>query len=112
MILVVCALLEELRDFARDGVNVVAVGVGPVEAAAGTTRALADMRPRLVVNAGVGGGFRGRAQVGDAVVVHEEHYVELGREDDEPLTLPGGRVLERAVTSDAALVAEYRRSVP
>jgi futalosine hydrolase len=112
MILVVCALFEELSGFARDGVRVVAVGVGPVEAAAETARVLASTHPRCVVNAGIGGGFRGRAQVGDAVLVREEHYVELGREDDEPLTLPGGRELERVAASDDALIAAYVDGVP
>jgi len=112
VILVICAVAAELRGFARDGVDVVAVGVGPVEAAIGTLRALAAKPYRLVINAGIGGGFAGRAAVGDTVAVTDEHYVDLGREDRGELTLPGGLQLETACAGDARTLERYRACAP
>ncbi|BDE05669.1 Futalosine hydrolase [Vulcanimicrobium alpinum] len=108
-VLVVCAVAQELAALpARAGVDVVAVGVGPVEAAAGTARALAGKRYRAVVNAGIGGGFRDRCAVGDAVIVDVEHYVELGLEDGSAFALPGGLALARTADADAVLLAAAR----
>ena len=104
MILVVCAVAAELRGFAREGVEIAAVGVGPVEAALATARALGAAPYELVVNAGIGGGFGGRAAVGDAIVVSGESYVEIGREDGGQLTLPDGLKLVDTVAADAALL--------
>ncbi len=112
MILVVCAVAGELQDFARAGVTVLETGVGPVDAALATSRALARATYRAVVNAGIGGGFRGRATVGDLVIIESEQYVELGREDGEPLILPGGRTLASSAASDAALLATARGALP
>ena len=88
MILVICAVAAELRGFARAGVDVVAVGVGPVEAATGTARALAAGRYRVAINAGIGGGFSGRAGVG--------------------LSLPDGVTLADTAAPDAALLERLR----
>jgi futalosine hydrolase len=112
LILVVCAVAAELRGFVRPGVDVAAVGVGPVEAALGTLRALAAKPYRLAVNAGIGGGFAGQAAVGDAVAVTQEHYVELGSEDGREMTLPGGLTLEASCAADAATLERYRASGP
>lgn len=108
MILVVCAVAAELAGFARDGVDVIAVGVGPVESALGTLRALHAAPYALVVNAGIGGAFRGMAAVGEAVAVTAERYAELGREDGAALSLPGGLALTTACDADAATLARYR----
>ncbi len=106
MILVVCALPAELRDFGqRAGVEVVAVGVGPVEAAAGTARALALGRYRAVVNAGIAGAFRGRATVGDALLVVEERLADFGLEGGGALSLPDGASLATTAAADPHLVA-------
>jgi futalosine hydrolase len=105
----VCAVAGELAALdARDDVDVIAVGVGPVEAAQGTARALGMQRYSVAINAGIGGGFRSRMQVGDAVVVAVEHYVELGLEDGSAFPLPGGLELARRVEADAALLALAR----
>ncbi len=106
MILVLCGVAAELRDFARTGVEVIAVGVGPVEAAIGTARALAARPYQLAINAGIGGAFAGRATVGEAVCIHSEQYVELGREDRGALSLPGGVRLEACAASDPGLLAQ------
>jgi len=107
-VLVVCAVARELAELApREGVDVLAVGVGPVEAALGTARALAQRRYRAVINAGIAGGFRDRCAVGDVVVVTREEYVELGLEDGGGFPLPDGAQLERTVEADAGLVAPF-----
>jgi futalosine hydrolase len=104
MILVICAVTAELRGFARDGVDVVAVGVGPVEAAIGASRALLAKPYEFAVNAGIGGGFAGRADIGDAAAVTHDHYVEIGREDRGPLALPGGLALVASAAGDTRLL--------
>jgi futalosine hydrolase len=112
LILVVCAVLEELEGFAAPGVDVVAVGVGPVEAALGTLHALAAKPYAVTVNAGIAGGFAGRAAIGDAVAVTDERYVELGREDGGAIDLPPGLGLETACAADAGLLEGCRTRLP
>jgi futalosine hydrolase len=86
-------------------VDVLTTGIGPVEAAAATARAIAFNPYELVINAGIAGALAGAATIGDGVVVSEDRF-ELNLETDEALTLPGGnRVVERA-ESDSALVNE------
>jgi futalosine hydrolase len=86
---------------------VVSVGVGPVEAALGTARALASGSYDALINAGIAGGFRGRCTVGDAVVCAREDYVELGLEDGSTFALPGGLELIRTVEADRRLVDPF-----
>jgi futalosine hydrolase len=112
VILVVCAVADELGGFAREGVSVVETGVGPVDAALATARALAGGSYRALVNAGIGGGFRGRAAVGDIVIVDVDAYADLGLENGEPLGLPGGRTLATSAASTPALVAAARARIP
>jgi futalosine hydrolase len=112
MIVVVCAAAAELAGFARAGVDVVAVGVGPIEAALGTLRALGAKRYSLVINAGIGGAFVGRAAVGDAVIVTDDRFVDLGREDRSALALPAGLRLEDWCAGDAETLARYRAFGP
>jgi futalosine hydrolase len=106
LILVVCALLAELRGLsARTDVEVFACGVGPVEAAANVARKLARDDYDAVVNAGIAGIFPGVARVGDALVVGEEIMADFGLEGGGEFTLPGGaRIAERAF-ADADLLA-------
>jgi futalosine hydrolase len=104
--LVVCALPAELRHFRpRADVTLLHAGVGPVEAAAATARALAHDAYDTVVNAGIAGAFRGRAKLGDALLIVEERLADLGLEDGGALTLPDGARLEESVTADARLLA-------
>jgi len=80
-------------------------GVGPVEAAAATSRALATSKPDILINAGIGGGFRGRAAVGDAFAIETDHLAELGLEDGSPIPpLPGGVRLVEKTDSDRELI--------
>ena len=107
-ILVVCAVTQELAALApRSGVDVVAVGVGPVEAAGGTTRALARGRYDAVINAGIAGGFRDRCTVGDAVACARDDYAELGLEDGTAFPLPDGIPLVRHAESDDTLMQPF-----
>ena len=112
MILVVCAVAAELRGFAHARADVVPVGVGPVEAAIGTTRALGTKRYELTINAGIAGAFAGAAAVGDAVAVTTEHYVEIGREDGAARALPGGAALAATCAADRATLDRLRTRSP
>lgn len=62
------------------GFNVLVAGVGAVSAAVSTVKALANSRYDLVVSAGIGGGFTGRAEVGSLVVATEIVAADLGVE--------------------------------
>jgi futalosine hydrolase len=60
-------------------VHAFACGVGPVAAAAGTARLLATgLGYDLVVNAGLGGGFRGRIEAGSLAVADQVTFADLG----------------------------------
>ncbi len=100
MILLTCAVAKELAFLApRNGVELLVTGVGPVEATANVSRALAQSRYDLVINAGIGGAFANCAQIGDGVVVCEER-MELDLETGGAITLPGGLVVaDRANSS-------------
>lgn len=81
-ILVVTAVAAEREAVLRgDGrFDVLVAGVGPVAAAANTAKVLATARYDLVVSAGIGGGFLGRAEVGSLVVADEIVAADLGVE--------------------------------
>ncbi|MFL6240405.1 MAG: futalosine hydrolase [Actinomycetes bacterium] len=63
--------------------HVVHGGVGPVAAAAITATALSLWDYDLVLSAGLAGGFRGRAEVGDVVVASASIAADLGCRTDE-----------------------------
>lgn len=105
LILVVCALPSELRAFVpTDGVQLLAGGVGPIEAAIATARALADETYEAVINAGIGGAFRGSAHVGEAVLVRDERLADFGLEGGGPLTLPDGALLADETKASSELL--------
>ena len=105
MILIACAVETELAFWnPRHGVELLATGVGPVEAACAVAHALGQQRYHLVVNAGIAGAFDGAAQVGDGVVVVDD-ALELALETGHPILLPQGqRVVDKA-HSDPRLAA-------
>ena len=72
--LVVGATSRELA--AVQGVEKLECGIGPVEAAASTARALAERRPSAVLHVGIAGG-RGLA-VGTTVIGTEAVYCDIG----------------------------------
>jgi len=63
--------------------DVLLAGVGPVSAAVNTAKVLATAEYGLVVSAGIGGGFPGRAEVGSLVVANEIVAADLGVETPE-----------------------------
>lgn len=108
MILVVCALPQELRYvIERDGVELFACGVGPVESAVRVAAKLARESYDAVINAGIAGAFRGRARVGDARLVTRDTFADFGLEGGGELALPPGTLVESA-EADAALVDRVR----
>lgn len=76
------AVLRGLGD--TDSFDVVIGGVGAAAAAASTAAALSSGEYRLVVCAGIGGGFVDRAEIGSLVIASEIIAADLGAET------PGG----------------------
>jgi futalosine hydrolase len=104
MILLVGATTQELEWLGpRAGTEVLVCGIGPVDAAARVSRALASKHYDVVVNAGIAGAFVGVAEIGDGVAVGEEIF-ELNLEDGAGLTLPQGNLVADRVPADAHLV--------
>lgn len=75
------ALLHGLR--AGSPFDVLAGGVGPAAAAASAAARMARRKYRLVICAGIGGGFPGQAEVGALVVADEAVAADLGVETPE-----------------------------
>ncbi len=104
MILLVCAVAQEVDWLGpRAGVETLISGIGPVDAAVRTARALVAQRYDMVISCGIAGAFPGVAHVGDGVVVGEELY-EMQQESGAPLTLPSGSLIADRVPSDAHLI--------
>jgi futalosine hydrolase len=105
VILLTCAIEKELSLWKpRHDVEVLAIGIGPVEAACSVTRALAQRRYRLLINAGLGGAIEGAAEIGEGVAVSDD-VLELGLEDGRPIVLPEGHRIVDKVHSDGHLIA-------
>jgi len=84
-ILVMTAVEAEQQAFMRgtrdsDLFNVQLAGFGPASAAARTAAELAKGSYRLVVSAGIGGGFKGRADIGSTVIADRIAAADLGAE--------------------------------
>lgn len=75
------AVLRGIQN--KPGFDVLLAGVGPVAAAVNTTKALSDNVYELVVSAGIGGGFAGKAPVETLVVANEIIAADLGAETPE-----------------------------
>ena len=104
MILVTCAVGKELAFFrAHPHVEMLVTGVGPVEASAAVSRALAQSSYDLVVSAGIAGAFEGAAELGEGVVVTDE-MLELDLETGAPIALPDGAHVVNRAASDLTLV--------
>lgn len=93
-ILIMTAVLEEKEAILRGlkqnpKIDVMLAGVGPVSAAAHTAKLLATEKYELVISTGIGGGFRGKAEIGTLVVSNLIAAADLGVE-----TLEGFRRLE------------------
>lgn len=72
---------DELDNNCRFDVRV--AGVGPIAAGVTTAKVLASAEYDLVVSAGIGGGFSGKAEVGTLVVADEIVVADLGVETCE-----------------------------
>jgi futalosine hydrolase len=104
MILVTCAVGKELAFLRpQPHVELLVMGVGPVEAAACVSRALAQSTYDLVISAGIAGAFEGAAELGDGVVVSDE-MLELDLETGAPIALPDGAQVINRASSDLTLV--------
>lgn len=84
-ILIVTAVSAEkeavLRGLAgNDRYEVITAGVGPAAAASRTARALASGHYKLVISAGIGGGFPNQAPIGSLVVASDIIAADLGSE--------------------------------
>jgi futalosine hydrolase len=122
-VLVVTAVVAE-RDAIRAGLpdpagaTVVAVGVGPAAAAAGTARLLAlaeaaGVPYRTVLSAGVAGGFAGRAPVGAVVLGRRSVQADLGADSpDGFLPLERLGLGDATVAADRRLLARLARDIP
>ena len=111
----VAAEAEAVREGADPRAVVVKpVGVGPAAAAAGTARLLATGGYRAVINAGVAGGFPGRAAVGAIVLGTRSIAADLGAENRDGGFLPvedlGFGV--SVVPADTALVKALVNALP
>jgi len=98
MILVVAATKAELAALRH--ADVFACGVGPVDAAAATARALAELRPDVLLHVGIAGA-RGVAPV-ELVIGSEAVYEDAA----------GGSWVLARVVPDARLVEAARRALP
>lgn len=97
MILVVAATQRELDGTAN--AETLVCGIGPVEAAAATARALAERRPDAVLHVGIAGA---RSLPPASVVIGAEAVYED----------PVGSLVASRVEPDAELVAAARRALP
>jgi futalosine hydrolase len=98
MILVVAATEDELAG--AGDTRTLACGIGPVEAAAATARALAEQRPDAVLHVGIAGG---RGVAAPELVIGSEAVYEDAAD--------GGLVLAR-LQPDPHLVTAARRALP
>ena len=92
--------------------DVLVAGVGSVVAAVRTARAIATAEYGLVISAGIGGGFSGKAEVGSLVVANEIIIADLGAE-----TLEGFRSVDELgfgftkIQLEASLVDRVTRAL-
>lgn len=90
-VLIVAATERELVSV--DGAETLVCGVGPVEAAAGTARVLAELRPRAVLNVGIAGA-RG-VELLELVLGSKAVYCDAAGPLVPGLALPDARLLAR-----------------
>ncbi len=102
----------------RPGVSVIAAGVGPAAAAAGTARALALAEAagqpyRGVLSAGIAGGFAGRVRLGGTVLAERSVAADLGAASPDGFTnLDELGFGSATITADPALLTQVRATLP
>ena len=86
ILIVVATALEAERLPALPNARVIVSGIGAVNAALATQRAILEAAPRLILSAGIGGAYPwGAALIGEVVVSSQLIYAGLGAEDGERL---------------------------
>jgi futalosine hydrolase len=75
------AVLSRLQGDSK--FDVFLAGVGPAAAAANTAKVLVRTEYKLVISAGIGGGFSGKTEEGSLVVANEIVAADLGAETPE-----------------------------
>jgi nucleoside phosphorylase len=98
VILVVAATERELAG--TDGAVGLVCGIGPVEAAVATARALVERSPSALLHVGIAGA---RGLAAPQLVIGSEAVYE---------DAAGGTLVRARVTADADLVARARRALP
>jgi len=98
VILVVAATERELSG--AEGAAVLACGIGPVEAAASTSRALSEALPRALLHVGIAGA---RGLEPPQLVIGSESVYEDAR---------GGALVPSSVRPDAELLERAQRALP
>jgi nucleoside phosphorylase len=107
MLLVVAATEPELRGAYEAGVDAIACGVGPVDAAAATARALVERRPQSLLHVGIAGCRRGCGLEPAHLVIGSAAIYEDADGPLVPARLePDPRLLEaaRRALADAAVL--------
>jgi futalosine hydrolase len=107
VILVVAATDRELEGAA--GVETLVCGIGPVEAAAATARALAERRPDAVLHVGIAGART--LDAGALVIGSESIYEDVPADDPLQQTVAKVSVPGRVIP-DRELLAAVRRALP
>lgn len=104
-LLVVAATAGELAGVSGGDPSVVALacGVGPVDAAAATARALAELRPAAVLHVGIAGARRAAGLPLRALAAGTESLYE---------DAAGGQWVAHRLEPDAALLAALRSALP
>jgi futalosine hydrolase len=106
-ILVVCAVAQECEALRLPSqIERLICGIGPVEAGMALARRLATERYDRILNIGVAGGFAPHVDVGSCVIVTDEYYADLGREDGGVLRLPDDELLLTHIALDSAFMHE------
>jgi futalosine hydrolase len=101
-VLVVAATHRELAP--ADGWRVLCCGVGPIDAAAATTRAIAADAPRLIIHVGIAGARRSaQLSLGSLVIGSSAVYADASA---------SSAWVSREVTPAADLIAAARRALP
>jgi nucleoside phosphorylase len=73
---------ERGKHYDHDVAIIRSIGMGLVDAAITTTRALCHFRPRLVVMIGVCGAVAAKAKIGDVIVANPAFHYQFGAFDD------------------------------
>jgi futalosine hydrolase len=91
-------------------------GAGPYEASVGTTKLIQEHQPDVVINAGIAGGFVGRAAIGSIVIGSASIVADLGAETAEGTFIPVDELGFGGATQVAASwlqhATEWAKSIP